>query len=86
MNKSINSGAAYFLSYLGTLILDFIIKVNPNEQLKSILSFVNIIIRAPKNFFDIVLETTELGNIFLSICGACFIIKIIDFIRENGFF
>ena len=83
MNKMINAGAAYFLSYFGTLVLDFIVKLNLNELLTSILSFISVIIKAPKNIFDVLLETTELGNIFLLICGICFIIKIAEFWNDN---
>ncbi len=86
MNKIIDLGAIYFLGYLGTIILDFIVKLNLNELLTSILSFINIIIKAPKNLFDILLETTELGNIFLLICGICFVIKIIEFWNDNKHF
>lgn len=83
MNKIINAGAAYFSGYLGTILLDFIVKLSLNELLTSILSFISIIIKAPKNIFDVLLETTELGNIFLLICGICFVIKIVEFWNNN---
>ena len=79
----INTGTTYFLSYLGTILLDFIVKLNLNELLTSILSFISTIIKTPKNIFDVLSETTELGNIFLLICGICFIIKIAEFWNDN---
>lgn len=85
MNKVINAGAAYFLSYLGMLILDFFVINNVSGLLKSLLSFISIIIKIPKNIFELLFEITELGNIFLLICFMCLIIKIIVFIRENIF-
>jgi len=79
----INTGATYFFSYLGTILLDIIVKLNLNELLTSILSIISVIIKAPKNIFDVLLETTELGNIFLLICGICFVIKIAEFWNDN---
>ena len=85
MNKIIEAGTAYFLGYLGTFLLDFIANLNLNELLSSILSFISIAIKFPKNFLDLLLETTEIGNVFLLFSGICFALKIILFIDKNKF-
>ena len=72
MGKIQYLGTIYFLSYLLPLLLDFIVSININSLLTSILSLISVCMKFPKNSLDLILSYTQLGNYVLLISGVCF--------------
>ena len=83
MKKIQSLGTIYFLTFLGTLLLDFIAFLNINPLLTSILSFISTMIKSPKNVIDLILLYTELGNAVLIISGICFFKTINEFMTTG---
>ncbi|MDD3241857.1 MAG: hypothetical protein PHQ64_03725 [Bacilli bacterium] len=78
------AASLYFLLYLFTCLLDFIVWLNFNEVLTSILSFISIIIKFPKDRIDLLLTYTELGNYLLIACGILFLKSLYDLFCGDG--
>lgn len=74
----------YFLTFLSTCLLDFIVWLNLNKTLTSILAFISIIIKFPKDRVDLLLNYTELGTYVLIISGLCFAKSVYDVILGDG--
>ena len=74
----------YFLTYLGTCLLDFIVWLDLNETLTSILAFISIMIKFPQDRLDLLLTYTELGTYVLIISGLFFAKSVYDVIWGDG--
>ncbi|HHX67525.1 MAG TPA: hypothetical protein GX708_05645 [Gallicola sp.] len=78
MKKIQIAATGYFLVYLFTFVLDSIALLNLNENLTSILSFISILVKFPKDILDIFLTYTGIGTIVLVICGVFFVKSVHD--------
>lgn len=76
--------SGYFLAYLFTCLIDFIVWLNFNKTLTSILAFISIIIKFPKDSLDLLLTYTELGTYLLIISGLYFVRSVYDVIWGDG--